>query len=80
MKLRQIRSEEIVVGAAFIVGDWNVEIIGPLWEDEDGNPATRELPNATIRRGWWCVTGPHGPMRVRTMDLRAPVDEKGKAP
>lgn len=72
MKKRQVRREEVKPGATFLVAEWTVRVIGPLYEDADGNPCTRELPGTTIRSGWWVVTGPNGPMRVRTRDFRLP--------
>lgn len=73
MKLRQVRTDEVKVLGAYIVGPWNVVVLSQLHRDADGNNYADAHPNASPVRGWWVVRGPCGPMRVRTRDLRLEV-------
>lgn len=74
MKLRQVRRADLAFDAEYLVGEFKVRLIGPLYEDADGNPCTRNCPGTTVKHGWWVVAGPRGPMRVRTRDLTLPLE------
>ena len=66
-----MKAKDLIMGGTYRLAEWTVRVVGPVYTDPRGGDRTTPCIGSTIRRGWFVVNGPSGPMRARACDLKS---------